>query len=64
MKKTKKQVGTIVIGTVFTDLCVWVFDANQDVVRHNANEMARAMHLIYGMQNFNPTSFGIPDEEE
>lgn len=46
-----------------TELVVWTFTDNEDVIRHNANELAKALQMSYQLSNFGPSAFGIEDEE-
>lgn len=50
-------------GYVVTELVVWTFTDNEDVIRHNANELAKALQMSYQLSNFGPSAFGIEDEE-
>lgn len=46
-----------------TELVLWVFTDDVDVIRHNANELAKAIQISYQLSNFGPSAFGIDDEE-
>lgn len=59
-KKTKIY---LPVATVITDLCLWDFSGNEDVIRHNANELARAIQLSFQLEHFGLQSFGIPEED-
>lgn len=50
-------------GVVVTELVLWVFTDDVDVIRHNANELAKAIQMSYQLSNFGPSAFGIDDEE-
>jgi hypothetical protein len=50
-------------GVVVTELVLWVFTDDVDVIRHNANELAKAIQISYQLSNFGPSAFGIDDEE-
>lgn len=50
-------------GTVITELVLWDFSGNADVIRHNANELAKALQMSYDLSNFGPNCFGIEEEE-
>jgi hypothetical protein len=51
------------VGTVLVELVLWDFSGNADIIRHNANELAKAIQMHYNLNNFGPSSFGIEDEE-
>lgn len=67
MKKKKQQVKNKVtylpVGMVITQLVLWDFSGNEDIIRHNATELAKALQMSYNLDNFGPASFGIEDEE-
>lgn len=54
---------TSVVGMVILDLAVWDFSNNEDIIRHNANEISKAILFSYQLANFGPHNFGIPDDE-
>ena len=58
----KKNPIYIPVGVVWTELILWDFSGNDEVIAHNASELARAIYLNYGLNNFGPKSFGIDDE--
>lgn len=69
MKKKKKNkntqikyIGTEIYGHVFLDLHLWEFSGNEDVIRHNAEELAKGLLLIYNMSNFGVESFGLSEK--
>jgi hypothetical protein len=51
-------------GRLLSELVFWNFTQDEDVIRHIAGEVARAIQLSYSLENFGPESFGISDEEE
>lgn len=61
-KKTK-TIGSVIMGTVILDLAIWDFTGDPDIIRHNANELSKAILFSYQLSNFGPQSFGIPDDE-
>ncbi len=58
-----KKVKAIPVGRVIPELVIWAFTDDEAVIRHYANELAKAIQLSYGLSNFGPQSFGISDEE-
>ena len=64
MKKKKKKQAAIPIGTVILDICVWDFSGQEEVTRHIADQIARAVYLTYNMSNFGVESFGLTDENK
>ena len=60
--KASKPV-TLPVGRVLIELALWDFSGNADIIRHNANELAKAIQMSYHLDNFGPSSFGIEDEE-
>lgn len=60
--KASKPV-TLPVGMVLVELVLWDFSGNADIIRHNANELAKAIQMSYNLNNFGPSSFGIEDEE-
>lgn len=64
MKKQQvKRNAILPVGRVITDLCLWDFSGNEDVIRHNANELARAIQLSFQLDNFGLESFGLTEED-
>jgi len=68
MKKGQKKRkaasrGSIPVGVLITDLVLWEFSQDDDLIRHNANQLAQAISLAYNLSNFGPSSFGISDED-
>lgn len=61
VKQKKKLI--LPIGVVVKELVLWDFSNNEDIIRHNANELARAIQMSYSLDHFGPASFGIEDEE-
>ena len=61
-RKAKQR--TIPVGEVLVELIVWDFSQDEDLIRHTANELAKAINMHYNLSNFGPKSFGLPDEED
>lgn len=61
--KEKKQ-PMRVQGQVVLDLAIWCFEEDEDLIRHTADQLAKALHVSYNMDNFGPQSFGLTEEEE
>jgi hypothetical protein len=57
-----KKSKSVVIGVVLKELVLWDFSNNEDIIRHNAFELAKALQMHYNLTNFGPSSFGIDDE--
>jgi hypothetical protein len=51
------------VGRVIVELVLWDFSGDADIIRHNANELAKAIQMSYNLDNFGPSSFGMEDEE-
>jgi len=66
MKKQKKKQKSVPMniptGVVITDLIVWCFDDNEEVIRHTADQLARAIQMSFSLSNFGPIVFGYEDE--
>jgi hypothetical protein len=63
VRHTASSKGSIPVGYVLRDLVLWDFSGNEDLVRHNATELAKALQMHYNLTNFGPASFGMEDEE-
>jgi len=50
-------------GRVILELVIWDFSQDENVIRHTANELARAIQLSYSLSNFGTESFGLEGEE-
>ena len=50
-------------GRVLLELAIWDFSQDERVIRHTANEIARAIQLSYSLSNFGTESFGLEGEE-
>ena len=61
LKKQKKVM--ITPGRVILELALWDFTGDDAIIRHNANELARAILTSYNLDNFGPIGFGLKDEE-
>lgn len=59
--KKRKVKNVVPIGVVVKDLIIWSFTDNEDVIRHNVEELSKAILYSFHLDNFGPTSFGIPD---
>ena len=62
-QRLKNKETYLPFGIVITDLVLWDFSGNADVIRHNANELAKALQMSYDLNNFGPHCFGIEDGE-
>lgn len=51
------------VGMVIRELVLWDFSGDEHVIRHNANELAKALQMSYNLDNFGPASFGMEEEE-
>jgi hypothetical protein len=60
-KKHKQPV--IAIGWVVSELVLWDFSQDDDIICHHAGILAKAIQMRYSLDNFGPSSFGIEDEE-
>jgi len=68
-KKCKKKVhknltGAIPVGAVLTDLVIWSSDSTEEIIRHQANQIAAAIQMSFNLRNFGPNAFGIEEEIE
>lgn len=63
VKRTASKPKAIPVGRLIRELVLWDFTQNEDVIRHNANELARAIQLGYNLENFGASSFGLSEEE-
>jgi hypothetical protein len=61
-RKALKPV-SLPVGRVILELALWDFSGDEDIICHNANELAKALQMSYNLDNFGPSSFGIEDEE-
>lgn len=63
-KALKQKVQLILpIGVVVRELVLWDFSNNEDIIRHNASQLAIAIQMRYNLENFGPSSFGIEEED-
>lgn len=67
-KKTKAKnkavkASAIPVGRVVPELVVWDFSEDEEVIRHIASELARAIQLSYSLNNFGLSSFGMEEGE-
>jgi len=63
-KKTLKKSAVIPVGQLIPELVIWDFSEDEDVIRHNALELARVIQLSYNLNNFGLASFGMGDGNE
>lgn len=61
MKKQKQK--AVPIGRLLPELVIWSFNDDEEIVRHYAEQLARALHLSYNLSNFGVKSFGMSEEE-
>jgi hypothetical protein len=61
-KKTKPVKKSIPVGRVLTELVIWDFSQDDVVIRHYAEQVARALELSYNLSNFGVKSFGLEEE--
>lgn len=63
-KAAKKKIQPkITLGRIILELAIWDFTGDERVIRHNADQLARAILMSYNLDNFGPTSFGLEEEE-
>lgn len=64
-KKNKKSKvkNYIPHGRVLMELVVWDFSQDERIIRHTADELAKAIQLSYSLSHFGAESFGLEDEE-
>jgi hypothetical protein len=62
LKKQKRLI--MPVGVMITELVLWDFSGNEELVRHNANELAKAIVMHYNLQNFGPANFGLSEDSE
>jgi hypothetical protein len=63
VKRTASNLIYLPIGVVIRELVLWDFSGDEHIIRHNANELAKALQMSYNLDNFGPSSFGIDDED-
>jgi hypothetical protein len=63
VKRTAVKPLILPVGRVITDLVLWDFSQDEDIIRHNANQLARAIQLGYNLEHFGASSFGISEDE-
>lgn len=44
------------------DLVIWSFTDDEDIIRHNADQLAKAIQLGYQLKNFGPSMFDLDEE--
>jgi len=57
--RNKKVRRSLPVGVVITDLVLWTFTDNEEVIRHNVEELSKAILYSFHLDNFGPTSFGL-----
>lgn len=64
-KKTKKPKvkNYLPYGRVLLELVIWDFSQDERIIRHTADEIARAIQLSYNLSHFGAESFGLEGEE-
>ena len=59
----KKKTKAVPIGRLLPELVIWSFHDDDEIVRHYAEQLARALYLSYNLSNFGVQSFGMSEEE-
>jgi hypothetical protein len=59
----EKVVQKVAPGRLVKELVLWDFSGNEELIRHNAGELAKALLMSYNLDNFGPNSFGLEEEE-
>jgi hypothetical protein len=54
----------IPVGELIRELVLWDFSGDEHIIRHNANELAKALQMSYNLNNFGPSSFGMEEGNE
>lgn len=49
-------------GHLVVDLVIWSFTDDEDIIRHNADQLAKAIQLGYQLKNFGPSMFDLDEE--
>ena len=62
-KTAKKPARAIPVGIVITDLVLYAFNDSEEVIRHNAGQIALAIQLRFNLEHFGPSAFGLNNEE-
>lgn len=62
-KRNAKKLLNIPVGILITDLVLWDFSQDERIIRHNVDQLAKAIQLGYNLQNFGASSFGISEED-
>jgi hypothetical protein len=63
-KSTTKPTQLILpTGVVITDLIVWCFSDSEEVIRHSADQISKAIQMSYSLMNFGPAVFNLSEEE-
>lgn len=62
MKKKKIKAKAIPVGRLLPELVIWSFNDDEEIVRHYAEQLAKAIQLSYNLSNFGLQSFGISEE--
>lgn len=61
-QKNKKPSRSTPIGRVIPELIIWSFTDDDEINRHYAEQLARAIQLSYNLSNFGLESFGYEEE--
>jgi hypothetical protein len=59
----KKKAKAVPIGRLIPELVIWSFHDDEEIVRHYADQLAKAIQLSYNLSNFGVKSFGMSEEE-
>ena len=61
-KKSKSAKKSVPVGRVVPELVIWDFSEDDVIIRHYAEQLARALELSYNLSNFGVKSFGLEEE--
>jgi hypothetical protein len=59
----KRYMPLITPGKMICELVLWDFSEDEDLIRHNAGELAKAILMSYNLDNFGPKAFGMEEED-
>lgn len=62
--KNTQVASVVTIGQVKLDLCIWCFDEDEYLISHTADQLAKALHMSYNLDNFGVASFGLTEDSE
>jgi hypothetical protein len=54
--------GSLPVGIVLRELVLWDFSEEDEIIRHNAEQLAKAILMSYHLDNFGASSFGLEEE--